>query len=120
MTTPREISREAVLDAMRDRVGVESGATVADLVCSITGRVDPAEQRRFRQVVEQLRREGLPICSTTSDGYWWAANAEELDAACRFLVARSMTSLEQVAAMKHVALPDLYGQLGPDFEGDTR
>lgn len=113
---PREITPTTVLMALRGRLGEANGGRAQDIVRDITGRDDEALRRQFRQVVEQLRREGHPICSTTDAGYWWAASPEDLDRACRFLVDRAMTSLSQVAAMKRVALPDLYGQLGLEID----
>ena len=34
------------------------------------------------------------------------------DSTCIHLTQRAITGLEQVAAMRRIAMPDLYGQLG--------
>jgi biotin operon repressor len=33
---------------------------------------------RLRKCVNWLRRKGYPICSDTNAGYWWPANANEV------------------------------------------
>lgn len=109
---PRELTPESVLLALQGRRGAANGITARDLVYVITQRVSSADERKLRQVIEKLRRDGHPICAHPAFGYHFAASAAELDRACSFLVDRAMTSLEQVGAMKRVALPDLYGQLG--------
>lgn len=110
---PREITPETVLEALKQRIGTANGATVMELAREVLGRLPTsADERRLRQVVVQLRRAGHPICSTPDEGYHSAASAEDLQRTCVHLANRAMTGLEQVAAMKRIALPDLYGQLG--------
>ena len=109
---PRELTPETVLLALQGRRGAANGITARDLVFVITQRMSGADERKLRQIIEKLRRDGHPICAHPAFGYHFAANAAELDRACSFLVDRAMTSLEQVGAMRRIALPDLYGQLG--------
>lgn len=109
---PREITPETVLVALRSRVGAANGLTAAELARQITGRHAAADERRLRQVIEQLRLDGHAICATPEEGYHLAANADDLNRTCLYLARRGMTTFRQVAAMKRVALPDLYGQLG--------
>lgn len=109
---PRELSPDTVLSALQVRRGAANGITARDLVFVITGRVSAADERRLRMVIEKLRRDGNPVCSHPSLGYFWGVTAAEVEATCGYLVGRSMTSLAQASAMKHVAMPDLYGQLG--------
>ncbi|ASK91076.1 hypothetical protein KWH04_01025 [Xanthomonas campestris pv. trichodesmae] len=109
---PRELSPDSVLSALQGRRGAANGITARDLVFVITLRVSAADERRLRQIIEKLRRDGHPICAHPAFGYHLAADANELDRACSFLLGRAMTSLQQISAMKRVALPDLYGQLG--------
>lgn len=109
---PQELSPQTVLAQLQGRRGAANGITARDLVYAITLRVNAADERRLRQIIEQLRRDGNPICAHPAFGYHYAADVSELDRTCRFLLARAMTSLEQISALKRVALPDLYGQLG--------
>jgi hypothetical protein len=67
--------------------------------------------RVARQLISELRNEGHHVCAHPSAGYFIAETADELDATCKFLTDRALSSLKQVAAMKRVSMPDLYGQL---------
>lgn len=109
---PRQITPATVLAALQRRIGAANGMTAAQLVYAITDSGHTADERRLRQVIEQLRNEGHAICAHPAAGYYLAASADDINKTCAFLVGRAMTSLRQVSAMKHVALPDLYGQLG--------
>jgi len=109
---PQDLTPEAVLDALQVRRGAANGITARDLVYVITQRVNAADERRLRDIIVKLRKDGHPICAHPALGYHWASNPGELDQACMFLVHRAMTSLQQASAMKRIALPDLYGQLG--------
>jgi len=116
------ITPEAVLSALQRRVGKANGITATNLVIYLTDRTSAADERRLREVVVQLRKQGHPVCATPGDGYFIAANDDELNETCHQLLGRSMTGLEQVAALKHKAMPDLAGQLGLDLantQGET-
>jgi hypothetical protein len=112
MTAVDRLTPDRLLAALSRHVGRERGITIGNLVFEATGRApDTATERRARELIVELRMTGQHICGHPSSGYWIAASADELDAACTFLVDRAMTSLRQVAAMRRVSLPDLYGQL---------
>ena len=110
---PREITPQTVLEALLQRIGPENGASVRELASEVLGRTaNAADERVLRTVITKLRRDGHPVCSTPSEGYHHAANAADLQRTCLHLTHRAVTSLEQVAAMRRIALPDFYGQLG--------
>ncbi len=118
------ISHDNVLAALRKRVGAANGASAAELVRELTcDKSFPADERRLRTIIEQLRREGHAICADPTHGYFMPANAKELDSTCEFLYSRALTSLQQITAMKKVAMPDLRGQLGlplqPTIQGES-
>lgn len=111
------ITRNSVLSALSRHIGERNGVSVENLTDELGGWHgarrwrQKAEERRVRKRIEELRREGVHICATPESGYFIAETSEELQATCRFLFARAMTSLKQVAAMKNISLPDLEGQL---------
>lgn len=72
---------------------------------------DPVSERLLRAHVNTLRNEGHHICAHPARGYFIAETAEELTNTCEYLYDRAMTSLQQIAAMRRVSLPDLRGQL---------
>lgn len=47
--------------------------------------------REVRQVVQNLRDDGYPICSTTSAGYWLATSPVELDRTIKALRCQADT-----------------------------
>ena len=110
---PREITPQTVLEALLQRIGPENGASVRELASEVLGRpARPSDERVLRTVVMQLRNAGHPVCSTPDEGYHHAADAADLQRTCLHLTHRAVTSLEQVAAMQRISLPDFYGQLG--------
>jgi len=108
-----EVDRGAVLQALSAHIGKARGITAKELVAEITWEAaTDAQCRKLRMVIEELRREGQHICGHPASGYFIAANEDELNETCRFLVDRAMTTLTQVSRMKKASLPDLHGQLG--------
>lgn len=107
------IDKNSVLAALSQHIGKERGIKGSDLVSQITwNSATSAECRHLRHVIEELRHEGQHICAHPSLGYFIAANVEELNQTCEFLLNRAMTSLGQISKMKRTSLPDLRGQLG--------
>lgn len=109
------INPDAVLAVLKGRIGAINGITAADLVKELTGDASPADQRRLRDCVVLLRNQGHAVCALPEAGYFMAANSDELNRTCRFLLGRAQTGLQQIAAMKNKAVPDLAGQLGLDL-----
>jgi hypothetical protein len=112
MPTDNVICRDALLAALRNHIGRKQGVTVTALAREVLGR-EPTrgDERIVRRLVVELRLEGHHVCAHPADGYYLAANAEELGDCIAFLRDRAMSSLSQIAAMKHVSVPDLFGQM---------
>ena len=109
----KEITPDIVLSALSGRHGRDMGLSVRELVARLRAGpmfVQPHDERDVRASIETLRRRGLHICGTPTDGYYMARTEEELLETCEFLYRRAMTSLSQVAAMRQISLPDLRGQ----------
>ena len=106
------ITPEAVLDALKRRIGKANGITATALVIYLVEDASAAAERKLRACIEHLRSQGHPVCATPGDGYFMAANDEELKETCEFLRGRALTSLRQENAMRRIALPELAGQLG--------
>ena len=110
MPTDNVICRDALLAALRHHIGRENGVTVTALAREALG-TEPTrgDERRVRNLVVELRREGHHVCAHPASGYYLARTPEELADTIAFLRERAMSSLEQIAAMKHVSVPDLFG-----------
>lgn len=105
------ISRDALLVALRDHIGRANGVTGTALAREVIGE-EPTrgDERIVRRLVVELRREGHHVCAHPASGYYLAESPEELADTIAFLRDRAMSSLEQIAAMKRVSVPDLFGQ----------
>ncbi len=113
-TSHVDLRKEHVLAELRKHVGRANGIHMRDLVARIlnTMLTSEAAERKAREFVNELRKEGHPVCAHPASGYYIAENTKELDDCCKFLVERSQSTVDQVAAMKGVFVPDLYQQLG--------
>lgn len=104
--------QSALIAVLSRHIGARNGISVTELARAVFGPgAGPGDERRVRKLVTELRGQGEHICADPRNGYFIAANDEELDQTCRFLHDRAMTSLTQISAMKRVSLPDLAGQL---------
>lgn len=109
-----DITKDQVLAELQRHNGREEGIHIHDLVARITNSLlgGPAEERKVRKLIEELRTEGYPICALPDTGYFMAASTRDLNETCAFLVARADTTVQQIAAMKKREAPDLYEALG--------
>ena len=82
--------------------GINAEAVAAALGCN---------RRTVRELVTELRQDGRAVCGHPADGYFIAANQEELEETIAFLHARAMTSLVLIAGLRRMPLADLVGQL---------
>lgn len=72
------------------------------------------DTRVIRKMVTTLRREGVPICSSTSHedgGYYLASAGAELEDYCKRLRIRALKILSVEATLRNLTLPELLGQL---------
>jgi len=70
--------------------------------------------RGLRKLITALRREGIPVCSTTEavgGGYYLAAAGSELENYCARLRARAMRILRMEATLRQKTLPELLGAM---------
>jgi hypothetical protein len=102
-----------VLQILTWHVGRHKAIGMGELYESVYGnswqnRIN--DTRPLRDVIEKLRRRGVPICSDES-GYWLAAAGSELEEFCARLRRRALKSLVQEARLKKIGLPELLGQM---------
>lgn len=105
-----QVTKEVLLAHLKNHIGRTNGVTARKLVTEITGTPSTVQERKLRQLVEELRNEGIAVCADPSSGYHIARDAEELQASIRFLTDRIATSARQVRALKRIARPSLHGQ----------
>lgn len=97
--------------------GADNPITMTQLFTAATGeqaiptrRYD--QTRIIRSLVEQLRRDGVPIANRggKTGGYYLAENEAELDGTIRNFHNRAMSSLQQEAALKRIDINQLFEQ----------
>lgn len=68
-------------------------------------------ERQVRELVTELRMDGVAVCGHPATGYFIAATKAELERTCAFLRDRAMHSLVLEARLRRLPLADLIGQL---------
>ena len=76
------------------------------------------DTRHIRKLVTTMREEGVPICSSASNGggYYLAAAGSELEAYLRRDKFRALRILKRDAAILKISLPNYLGQLKMETE----
>ena len=112
------ITRDCLLDVLSRHVGAVHGCSIEQLTYEVTRAcgsssypTSEGEHRRVRQLVSELREEGVAVCASPRTGYFIAATAGELEACCSFLRSRAMHSLTLESRLRKIALGELLGQL---------
>ncbi len=95
-----------LLSALSGHIGRDRGVTAHHLAGMLG--VLP---RQVRTLVSEAREGGYGVCGTPRDGYYIAANADELEETCQFLRNRAMHSLVLESRLRKLPLADLVGQL---------
>jgi hypothetical protein len=93
----------AVLRVLTARVGREAAISRPNLLAALKSLGFDVHERQARAMINLLRKQGHPICSTggSDSGYWWAANWAELNEYLeREVHSRAMDLLEQEQALK--------------------
>jgi len=70
--------------------------------------------REIRQIITELRKEGVPICSSTEQtggGYYLASVGSDLEVYCKKLRQRALRALAMEAKLRRLTLPQLIGQI---------
>jgi hypothetical protein len=119
----RDTLKERALTVLQRHVGKPNAITMTRLAGAIQGcDVVPSaryeETRLVRSIIEQLRREGHPIChhNGRGGGYFWAANEAELEETAAWFRKRAMSAFRQEANLKRISLSELVEQLRLDIE----
>lgn len=100
------VDKDGLLALLSRHIGEANGIT-AEAITLATG----VPKRRVRTLVSELRLQGVAVCGHPRDGYYIAANREEIVKTCKFLHARALHSLVLESRLSGEALEDLAGQL---------
>lgn len=114
MDADRRRLAEAIRQVLERHEGVERAITMTALFAIATGdTVVPGRRydqtRIVRSLIEQLRREGLPI-GICRHGYFLARSEQELAPTIRAFHSRAMSGLRQERALTRVSFDELLEQ----------
>lgn len=99
-------TRHHLLRALSGSVGRDNGKSCAALALALG-----IPERGVRDLVTELREQGIAVCGKPNTGYFIAETAAELEETCAFLRSRAMHSLVLEAKLRNLPLADLVGQL---------
>lgn len=73
-----------VLRFLRDECNGKTNAKYSAEICG------PCyiQESQLREIVNELRRRGHPVCSSSSTGYWYAAAESDIDATITHMISR--------------------------------
>ncbi len=118
--------KDAIHNILQQHQGPEDCITMIELHHRSSGEVivpwRKYDQTRItRSIIEQLRREGVPVGnrSGSEGGYFLARNDEELKPTINVFHARAMSSLGQEAALKRMPFEELLRQYELELQQET-
>jgi len=109
--------KEKLLYVLTKHIGKTRSISMAELYRELFGEVPKNkvnQARIIRELVTELRKEGVPICSDSDregGGYYLAAAGGELENYCMRLRIRALKVLQMEANLRKKTLPELLGQI---------
>jgi biotin operon repressor len=99
-------TKHDLMAAMVDCCGKNKGLSAKRLAQKLE-----IPERRLRELVTELRNDGIAICGHPSTGYYVATTPEEVTETIGFLKDRALHSLKLASTLSKIPLADLIGQL---------
>jgi hypothetical protein len=78
------------------------------------------DTKKLRELITEMRNEGVPICSVSASsggGYYLAAAGSELRGYTERDKKRALRILARIARIERISLPELLGQMRIRMEG---
>jgi hypothetical protein len=105
------------------RVGKTNAISMVELYRRVFGR-EPRNKindtRQLRRLIEDMRNEGSPICSSKTPeggGYYLAAAGSELNDYCKKVRKQALKALAMEAGLRKITLPKLINEISINLEG---
>ncbi len=106
-----------MLVILSKHIGKSNPIRMADLYREVFG-VEPRDSiqttRIIRNFITELRREGVPVCSSMKSdngGYYLSNSGSELDDYLKRLRGRALRALSMEAKLRKMTLPQLLGHI---------
>lgn len=114
MATQQTPLKDMLAKLLALRIGASRGITAKRLAQMLV-----VNERTLRNLITELREDGMAICGTPESGYFVAETAEELQHTCAFLRSRALRSLHLEARLKNIPLAQLLGQMALELTHET-
>lgn len=78
--------------------------------------------RKLRELITELRKEGVPICSVSTrdgGGYYLASAGSDLEDYCSRIRSRALKLLKMESDLRKVALPSLLHQIQLNLDAEV-
>ena len=113
----KEFYKAKLLAELSKHVGKGKAIDMGELYERVFGRYCSDKHnkaRKIRELITELRREGLPIVSDhdkEGGGYYLAAAGKELEEYCKRLRKRALKILDIEAKLRNTTLPAILAQI---------
>ncbi|SDO03499.1 hypothetical protein SAMN04488516_11714 [Desulfonauticus submarinus] len=121
-TSEKDILKNKVLVELMHRVGKQNAISMQELHRLVFGQEpqhDVHGTRRLREIITDLRKEGVPIASTTQRGHggYYIPVGSEKDEYCRNIRNRALKLLMLEAKIKKVPLHSVIREISLSLGG---
>lgn len=122
MKVNKEQLKSRIMMELMKHVGKNNIISMSELHLRVFGEVANNiinDTRQIRKIVEELRREGLPICSLkgkNNAGYYIASAGSELKDYCDRIRRQALRQLAIEAKLRKMTLPQLLGEIRLNLE----
>ena len=114
----KDAQKYRLMSILSGRTGRSRAVDMGELYEAVFGETYASHKingtRKLRQLVTELRSEGVPICSVSTKsggGYYLASAGSELDDYCRRIRMRALKLLKMESKLRKTALPKLLHQI---------
>jgi len=112
--------RRRLSEIINRHVGVQARIGAAELFAAVFGYAPDNKinaTRALRSLVTDLRKDGIPIISSTASdgGYYLSSAGSDLEAFCKRFRSRALNTLKIEARLRKITLPTLLGQIAMSF-----
>jgi glutathione peroxidase-family protein len=101
------ITAATLQEVLSHHQGRENGIAAA----ALASKCCLPSTRKLRNLISELREQGVAVCGHPTTGYYVPVTPEELAESCAFLERRAQHSLRLLANMRGLPMAELLGQM---------
>jgi len=118
----KDLIKNKVLTELLQAVGKQNAISMNELYRRVFGKEpkhDIHDTRKIRKIITELRKEGVPICSTTDKnrGGYFVPIGSERDEYCRIIRNRALKLLSIEAKIKKTQLSKIIREISLSLGG---